>query len=137
MKKWLAGIFLLSVWRPGALAACLAGGGQRCRHERDERRFLAGLKPIFAKYCVQLSRRLQAKAHLALDAFKDEGTFWKNAELLDKIQEKIRAREMPPQNKPQPNEAERKLLTGWIDAKLAKLSQSGSQRDPGGSPSAD
>src|SRR5262245_54333710 len=38
---------------------------------------------------------------------------------------------MPPMNKPQPNEAERKLVTGWIDAKLTKLSQSGGTRDPG------
>src|SRR5438876_5510640 len=93
--------------------------------------FSQDLKPIFAKYCVSCHGGSKPKAHLALDAFKDEGAILKNAELLDKIQEKIRAREMPPLNKPQPNEAERKLLTRWIDAKLAKLSQSGSQRDPG------
>jgi len=93
--------------------------------------FSQDLKPIFAKYCVGCHGGTKPKAQLALDAFKNEESILKNAELLDKIQEKIRAREMPPQNKPQPNEAERKVLTRWIDAKLAKLSQSGNQRDPG------
>jgi mono/diheme cytochrome c family protein len=93
--------------------------------------FSQELKPIFAKYCVSCHGGAKPKAHLALDAFKDEESILKNAELLDKIQEKIRAREMPPQNKPQPNETERKLLTRWVEAKLAKLSQSGGQRDPG------
>src|SRR5439155_6786167 len=93
--------------------------------------FAQDLRPIFAKYCVSCHSGSKPKAHLALDAFKDEEAISKDPEELDKIQEKIRAREMPPQNKPQPNEAERKLLTRWVDAKLAKLSKSGSHRDPG------
>src|SRR5438874_5348640 len=93
--------------------------------------FAKDLRPIFAKYCVSCHGGSKPKAHLALDAFKDEESFSKDPEVLDKIQEKIRAREMPPQNKPQPGEAERKLITRWIDAKLAKLSQTGGQRDPG------
>jgi mono/diheme cytochrome c family protein len=92
--------------------------------------FSNDLRPIFAKYCVSCHGGSKPKAHLGLDAFKDEDAILKNPEVLDKIQEKIRAREMPPMNKPQPNEAERKLMTSWIDGKLAKLSQSGT-RDPG------
>src|SRR5437868_2377809 len=94
--------------------------------------FAQDLRPIFAKYCVTCHGGKKPKAHLALDAFKDEDSFSKDPELLDKIQEKLRAREMPPQNKPQPVEAERKTLTRWIDTKLAKLSQGApGQRDPG------
>lgn len=94
--------------------------------------FAQELRPIFAKYCVSCHGGKKPKAHLALDAFKDEDAFSKDPELLDKIQEKLRAREMPPQNKPQPGQDERKTITRWIDAKLAKLSQSvPGQRDPG------
>jgi mono/diheme cytochrome c family protein len=93
--------------------------------------FAKDLRPIFAKYCLSCHGGNKPKAHLALDAFKDEASFSKDPELLDKIQEKLRASEMPPKNKPQPVEAERKTITRWIDAKLAKLNQSGGQRDPG------
>src|SRR5262249_53985400 len=98
---------------------------------KAEDSFSKDLRPIFAKYCVTCHGGSKPKGHLSLEAFKDEEAILKNPEVLDKIQEKIRAREMPPMNKPQPNEAERKLVTGWIDAKLTKLSQSGGTRDPG------
>src|SRR5713226_1625121 len=89
------------------------------------------IQPLFAKYCVQCHGGSKPKAHLALDSYKNEESILKTPEVLDKIQEKIRAREMPPKEKPQPTGDERKLLTRWIDAKLTKLSQTGSQPDPG------
>src|SRR5713226_513362 len=89
------------------------------------------IQPLFAKYCVQCHGGSKPKAHLALDAFQNEESILKTPEVLDKIQEKIRAREMPPKEKPQPTGDERKLLTRWIDAKLTKLSQTGNKGDPG------
>src|SRR6266849_10994148 len=79
--------------------------------------FSRDIQPIFAKFCVTCHGGAKRKGHLALDSFKDEESILKNPEVLDKIQEKIRAREMPPENKPQPDRDERKLLTTWIDAK--------------------
>jgi mono/diheme cytochrome c family protein len=93
--------------------------------------FSLEIQPIFAKYCVQCHGGSKPKAHLGLDAFKNEESILKSPEVLDKIQEKIRAREMPPKDKPQPNREELKLLSTWLDAKLAKLSQPSDQRDPG------
>src|SRR6266487_2451055 len=65
------------------------------------------IQPLFAKYCVQCHGGSKPKAHLALDAFKSEESILKTPEVLDKIQEKIRAREMPPKEKPQPTGDER------------------------------
>src|SRR5436190_15308611 len=88
--------------------------------------FAKDLRPIFAKYCVSCHSGSKPKAHLALDAFKDEESFSKDPEVLDKIQEKIRAREMPPQNNTQPGQTERIPITHWMDGRLAKRTHSGS-----------
>jgi mono/diheme cytochrome c family protein len=89
------------------------------------------IRPIFAKYCIECHGGSKPKAHLGLDTYRDEASILKTPEVLDKIQEKIRAREMPPMNKPQPNREELKILSTWVDSNLAKLSQPTGQRDPG------
>jgi mono/diheme cytochrome c family protein len=117
----------LLAWLP----AVRADDSKKADSKESKDSFAQDLRPLFAKYCVMCHGGSKPKAHLALDAFKDEASILKSPDVLDKIQEKIRAREMPPQNKPQPNEAEQKLITHWIDTKLAKLSQSDGKRDPG------
>jgi len=134
----LSVIFCWAVLAPVSLAADepKSDKGQEKKEPSPEKKapkesFSQDIRPLFAKYCVECHGGSKPKAHLGLDAFKDEATILKSPEVLDKIQEKIRAREMPPEKKPQPNREELKLLTTWLDAKLAKLSQPGNQRDPG------
>lgn len=114
---------------------CLAVVGPKSGQNQDQKEskesFSQNIRPIFAKYCIQCHGGSKPKAHLGLDAFKDEDSILKSPEVLDKIQEKIRAREMPPDQKPQLTADERKLLTRWIDTRLAKLSQPSGARDPG------
>jgi mono/diheme cytochrome c family protein len=107
-----------------------AGKDQNPKEAKDP--YSREIQPLFAKYCVQCHGGSKPKAHLALDAFKSEESILKSPDILDKIQEKLRAREMPPKDKPQLDREEFKVLNRWVDAKLTKLSQTvGGKGDPG------
>jgi len=135
LAQRLSLILLLGMLPSASLAADepKAGKDQKPKEAPKEAKepYSREIQPLFAKYCVQCHGGSKPKAHLALDSYKNEESILKNPEVLDKIQEKIRAREMPPKDKPQPNREELKLLSTWLDAKLAKLSQPSDQRDPG------
>src|SRR5713101_6156240 len=121
-------------------SVCLAADGPKVGNDQKPKEapkeakesYSREIEPLFAKYCVQCHGGSKPKAHLALDAFKSEESILKSPDILDKIQEKLRAREMPPKDKPQPNREEFKVLNRWVDAKLTKLSQTvGGKGDPG------
>jgi mono/diheme cytochrome c family protein len=124
-------VFCLAGLAASSLSADQPKSNQDKAKNDSKDAFAQNIRPIFSKYCVECHGGSKPKGHLGLDAFKDEASILKSPEVLDKIQEKIRAREMPPMNKPQPDREELKVLRTWLDDKLAKLSQSSGQRDPG------
>src|SRR5215471_10766026 len=124
-------VFFVTTFAQVGLAADGPKSGQNQDKKESTESFSKDIRPLFVKYCIQCHGGSKPKAHLGLDAYKDEKSILKSPDVLDKIQEKIRAREMPPDQKPQPSADERKLLTRWIDAKLANLSQPSGARDPG------
>jgi hypothetical protein len=77
--------------------------------------FETGVKPLFNRYCDSCHGE-KKKGDLDLRIYADELSAKKDAAEFEKILDKIQNGEMPPENKPQPSAAQRKLITGWIEA---------------------
>ena len=106
-----------------ALAAAPAAGAPP-DFDRDVRQ-------VVAKYCARChGDGPKPKGDLSLTRYKSgadaraAGAVWRTAA------ESVKAREMPPEGKPQPTEAERKVFSDWAAA-VAAAADLGGVRDPG------
>ncbi len=88
------------------------------------------IRPLVTTYCAKCHSGPKAKVGLDFDAFRDEASVLRSRKMWDKIWRALHAREMPPEDKPQPAAAERDRLTDWIEAMLRKPDPDG-RRDPG------
>ncbi|HEY6169692.1 MAG TPA: DUF1592 domain-containing protein [Verrucomicrobiae bacterium] len=79
------------------------------------------IKPVLAKYCYGCHGDEKKKADLSLADYKDAASVGKDRKTWEKILDNIRGREMPPDGKPQPTQAQRDLITAWIDAEVFKV----------------
>jgi hypothetical protein len=84
------------------------------------------VRPLLARYCFSCHGQKNPKAGLNLAAFdeKVEPRAWKP------VWERLRSRQMPPLDRPQPTALERERLLGAIEAAFAKHTLDG-QPDPG------
>jgi hypothetical protein len=88
------------------------------------------IKPLVATYCAKCHSGPKAKVGIDFDAFRDEASVLKSRKTWQKAWRALHAREMPPEDKPQPTAAERDRLTDWIEGILRKPDPDGG-RDPG------
>jgi mono/diheme cytochrome c family protein len=86
--------------------------------------------PFLTKHCTSCHSGSKPKGDLALDSLNDEAAALKKPEIWDGIAERLRSKEMPPKKKPQPTEAERGTILGWIDSAHPKADCTINQ-DPG------
>jgi mono/diheme cytochrome c family protein len=126
----LATILGLEQIRPPLLAADEKASAIDAGQKSAPGSFSKQIAPLLAKYCVTCHGGAKPKAHLAFDAFKDDATALKDPEVWEKVGQKLRAGEMPPEKRPRPSKEEVKQITGWIDSKLAPLNAK-SKKDPG------
>lgn len=89
--------------------------------------FAGCMVPFLEKYCIGCHGGAKPKAGLALDVLKDEAALAGRESLLDKMLQKVRAREMPPKSRPQPTQREIDLAAAWFDAWLDRAHG----KDPG------
>lgn len=117
---------MLAAWLevPPALRAAAANA------EPATEAFRQQVQPLLAKYCVKCHSGAEPKGELALADFLDRASIEADRQTWDKIGEKLHAREMPPDDAPQPEAAERQQIMTWIDQGLAQ-SDCGRERDPG------
>ena len=87
------------------------------------------VQPLFAKYCYNCHGDEKKKGDLSLQAFKSEADALKEEAVWEKVLQNVKTKEMPPENKPQPSDAERELIAQWIDSKV--LNCDCSKSDPG------
>ncbi len=78
------------------------------------------VRPLLEKYCYTCHGNGKKKADLALDAYQDEAAIQNDRKTWGKILHHVRTREMPPENKPQPTQAERDLIANWIELEVFK-----------------
>jgi mono/diheme cytochrome c family protein len=82
--------------------------------------FATHVRPIVAKYCVGCHGEKKQSGELNLEKFGDAGAVVKDHETWETVKQRLQRKEMPPKNKPQPTEAERKTVIAWIDAELTR-----------------
>ena len=87
----------------------------------SQAQFKRDIFPIMKDVCFSCHGNKRAKAELNLEAFASNPEFFKDGRTWERVSEMLRHREMPPENKKQPSEDQRILLTEFIDKELAKF----------------
>jgi mono/diheme cytochrome c family protein len=77
--------------------------------------FQAKVQPLLSKYCFACHGE-KKKGDLDLRIYTDDALVKKDAAVFEKLASLLETREMPPENKPQPSAAQRKLIIDWIEA---------------------
>ena len=83
--------------------------------------FKTSIAPLLAKYCTGCHGGEKPKNDLSLvfsDPQQVEQTFLKDRKLFQRMAERLALGEMPPEDRPKPNAAERDLLLKWINTDL-------------------
>src|SRR5580698_8388402 len=73
------------------------------------------VQPLLEKYCYACHGE-KKKGDLDLRIYTDDLAIKKDAAVFEKLAELLQTHEMPPENKPQPSAAQRKLIIDWIEA---------------------
>ena len=73
------------------------------------------IKPLLGKYCYGCHGETKQKGDISLQSYETQADILKNKTIWEKVLHNVRTSEMPPENKPQPTEEERKLITSWIE----------------------
>jgi hypothetical protein len=105
--------------RPGVKTPVAAA---KTSYERD-------VAPLVKKYCAECHGAGTQIAGLNVLAFPSEASVVKGRAVWEKIAQNLQSRHMPPAARPQPTQAERDRLTGWIHGRLAEADCG--LRDPG------
>jgi mono/diheme cytochrome c family protein len=95
-----------------------AGDAKKTEKAAEKISFTKQIVPLLSRYCTSCHGGAKPRAGFALDVFKDEESARKDQNIWEAVTQRIRAHEMPPSKRPQPTEAEAKLLTAWIDSLL-------------------
>src|SRR6266581_2065246 len=80
--------------------------------------FAKTVTPVLQEYCYPCHGNGKKKGGLALDAYKDEGSAFKDRQVWEKVLENLSLHVMPPENKRQPSQAERDLIAQWIESEI-------------------
>jgi hypothetical protein len=92
--------------------------------------FVKQVAPVLAKYCTGCHGGDKPKGKLALDVYQDDETPLKNGKIWDKVSRNLEGGIMPPKSRPQPTDAEKAAILGWVEA---TVNQTGCavEKDPG------
>jgi len=111
----ILGLFLfLAAWD------CPAAPSVRTPAAADKA-FKSDLVPLFQEYCYKCHGNGKSKGDLALDSFKSTADVLAAGEKWKTLHEYVQTYQMPPETEPQPTQAERDRITGWIDSALFKI----------------
>lgn len=92
--------------------------------------FKAAVAPLLAKYCTSCHGGDKPKNELSLEFGDDrdvEQRLIKDRKLFERMAERIRLGEMPPDDHPKPNETEKDILTGWIERDVLAIDRAASR----------
>ncbi len=123
--SWRASLSLVCLLPAGPVIACAADA------KADKVSFAEQIVPLVSRYCTDCHHGEKAKAHLALDQWKNEAAARKDTQTWEKILHKLQAREMPPKKKPQPNTDEMATLLRWIEGDVLAVDCTLNKKDPG------
>ena len=115
MKLRIPGILLCVVIAQVSSAALFSKskGVEPSTHD-----FARDIKPLLEKYCYGCHGETKQKADLSLQSYENLASILTNRPVWERVLHNVQTREMPPENKPQPSEAERERITKWIEAEV-------------------
>src|SRR5689334_4352608 len=92
--------------------------------------FAETVRPVFGQFCVGCHNDKKRSGGVSLEPFKSTADTRKARDVWDTVREQLEAKHMPPKNKPQPTDGQRKAVLAWIEAVANKV-DCGLARDPG------
>lgn len=92
-------------------AAATAQAGLFSRPAADYRR---DVKPLIDRHCTSCHGEKKPKSGLSFDAFQNESDVRRNWRTWLNVAQRLEAGDMPPEEKPQPSAAERRLILDWL-----------------------
>jgi hypothetical protein len=104
----LCGILALLLGASGGVAAEVAGAAQ----------FHKDIQPILTEYCFDCHGDGEKKGGVAFDEFTSDQSILTNRDLWWNALKYMRAGIMPPNKKPKPTDAEKKVLAKWIKTEV-------------------
>lgn len=108
------------------LAACLSLCCQAASAAPD---FKKDIEPILSQFCYDCHADGVAKGDFAMDDYKTLEEHLADMPLWLRVWDNSRSQLMPPSNKKQPSDEQRRLLAEWIEQKVFKLDRD--NPDPG------
>ncbi len=111
-------------------AALAADEPPAAKEAAETAQFRAEIAPLLVKYCRECHSGSEPKGELSLEPLIKRAALADDRQSWDKVAQKLRAGEMPPEEQPQPSAAERKRLVEWLEGVLARSACDG-PRDPG------
>ncbi|WP_435008134.1 DUF1592 domain-containing protein [Tundrisphaera lichenicola] len=112
------------------LCAALITVGPAASAQDSSSAFPAQVAPILVKYCAECHGPVKEKGNFNLAKFPDEASLVRNPKTWRKVLENVEAGAMPPEGKPQPTEAELKVVVHYLQSVTSKASCEIAQ-DPG------
>ena len=120
----------LGIWLIIAAGLAVSWAATNAENPKDDKPAKDGyaeqVRPVLAKHCFACHGEKKQNAKLNLESFSGrvEPHAWKP------VWERLRSRQMPPADQPQPTAAERERLLNWIEASFAAHTLDG-HPDPG------
>ena len=90
----------------------------------DSATFTKSVQPFFLKNCQTCHNSSLKVGGLSLEVYTNAGVMLQDRSQLEEILRKLQAGEMPPKGLPRPNDADLKLVTGWIETELDRMDRS-------------
>ena len=94
--------------------------------------FSQTVKPLLQKYCVDCHGPDKQKGDMRLDEIDPDVVRGRSFDQWEDVREAFNSGEMPPKEKAQPTDAERDLMTRWMDVEFKKVKLHGSTKKRGG-----
>ena len=79
------------------------------------------VKPFLTKNCLSCHGHEKHKRDLNFESFTSVATLIDDRDRWDEVVLKLRQREMPPDDEPQPPEHQRQAVAGWLARELARI----------------
>ena len=85
--------------------------------------FQIQIRPVVDEFCGKCHNSVKAKGGVNLASFTNLVSVYREPQVWEKVLAKVKANEMPPEDKPQPTEGQRAALTNWVARSLDDLAQ--------------
>ena len=95
------------------VAASIADGADDLAHT-----YVTQIQPLLVKTCGECHGKMPTDNDLDLTSFDSAQAMIARPKMLSDVADRVRGGDMPPKEAPQPTEAEREQLLGWITAAL-------------------